>query len=222
MDDLFLILVIAGIIAFFYFRKKDRRKRNVAAVIAAVSFVLFGLTTDGSESSETATENPEEATEEVAESTEEVDEEIDEDELEEIAEEVDSEEEPEEKVVEEPEMTMEEMRAIDQENTEWRTDVTWENMARTPDDYLLDYVEIEGEVQTVQEEGDKVLIQLMMDGDVDTPVIVEAEEEFLESRILEGDWLTVQGYLMDLTQYQTVLGATVTAPYFYGDFITIN
>ena len=122
----------------------------------------------------------------------------------------------------EEEIDWEEARAIDQENIDWRTDVTWDNLARNYEDYASEYVQIEGEAQTVQSDSDMVYIQLMMNGDVDQPVIVEAEQEYLESRILEGDWLTVQGYVLTLTDYQTVLGKTVTAPYFYGDFVTIH
>src|SRR5699024_10126839 len=122
----------------------------------------------------------------------------------------------------EEEIDWEEARAIDQENIDWRTDVTWDNLARNYEDYASEYVQIEGEAQTVQSDNDMVYIQLMMNGDVDQPVIVEAEQEYLESRILEGDWLTVQGYVLTLTDYQTVLGKTVTAPYFYGDFVTIH
>lgn len=122
----------------------------------------------------------------------------------------------------EEEIDWEEARAIDQENIDWRTDVTWDNLARNYEDYVLEYIEIEGEVQTVQSDSDTVYIQLMMNGDVNHPVIVEAEQEYLESRIIEGDWLTVQGNVLGLTDYQTVLGKTITAPYFYGDFVTIH
>lgn len=44
MDNLFALLILVGIGGFFYFRKKDKKKRNISIVIAVISFVLFGVT----------------------------------------------------------------------------------------------------------------------------------------------------------------------------------
>lgn len=44
MDNLFMILVLAGIGGIFYFRKKDKKKRNISIAVAIVSFILFGIT----------------------------------------------------------------------------------------------------------------------------------------------------------------------------------
>lgn len=44
MENLFVLLVLIGVGGFFYFRKRDKRKRNISIGIALISFVLFGVT----------------------------------------------------------------------------------------------------------------------------------------------------------------------------------
>ena len=65
MDDLFMILILIGIGGIFYFRKKDKKKRNISIVVAIVSFILFGITSPDVEDGHEKPEEPE--TEEVTE-----------------------------------------------------------------------------------------------------------------------------------------------------------
>lgn len=44
MSNLFAVLFLGAIGGIFYFRKKDKKKRNIAIVVAIISFILFGLT----------------------------------------------------------------------------------------------------------------------------------------------------------------------------------
>lgn len=44
MDNLFVFLTLVGIGGIFYFRKKDKKKRNYSIGLAVISFILFGLT----------------------------------------------------------------------------------------------------------------------------------------------------------------------------------
>ena len=43
MIDLFMLLLLAGAFGTFYFRKKDKKKRNNSIALMIVSFVLFGV-----------------------------------------------------------------------------------------------------------------------------------------------------------------------------------
>lgn len=55
MSNLFVVLLLGSIGGIFYFRKKDKKKRNIAIGVAIISFILFGLTSpeveDGYEAS---------------------------------------------------------------------------------------------------------------------------------------------------------------------------
>lgn len=114
----------------------------------------------------------------------------------------------------------ESMRQAELEETDWKQ-VTWEDLMRT-DDYLFDTVEVNGEVLVVQNSGDSTIIQLMKDGDSDAPVIIEVLNEYLDKKVLEGDWINAKGTYMQVTEYQTVLGANKQAPHIVADFITIQ
>ncbi|SJN45595.1 hypothetical protein FM115_11185 [Marinilactibacillus psychrotolerans 42ea] len=72
MEDLSMILILAGVFGMFYFWKKDKKKRNIAAIITIISFVIFGFSTDPIESeieSEDVTEEQDVTTEDVVEET---------------------------------------------------------------------------------------------------------------------------------------------------------
>lgn len=43
MENLLVLLVFAGIVGVLFFRKKDKTKRNVSAIISIVSFIIFGM-----------------------------------------------------------------------------------------------------------------------------------------------------------------------------------
>ena len=68
MSNLFVVLLLGAIGGIFYFRKKDKKKRNIAIGVAIISFILFGLTSpeveDGyqaskeSETQESSTNEP--------------------------------------------------------------------------------------------------------------------------------------------------------------------
>lgn len=68
MENLFAVLILAGIGGIFYFRKKDKKKRNISIAVAIVSFILFGITSpDVEEGYEKGVESATEETEKEAE-----------------------------------------------------------------------------------------------------------------------------------------------------------
>ncbi|MGF3214571.1 hypothetical protein ACQV2X_05375 [Facklamia sp. P12945] len=106
-------------------------------------------------------------------------------------------------------------------NTDWKS-ISWEELMRNSEDYPFSAVEVQGEVQVVQKDGKDIFIQLKGDGDVDQPFMISTSKDDLESNVLEGDWLTVKGYFLQLLQYETVLGAQKEAPLVVAEKITIN
>src|SRR5699024_3031858 len=150
-----------------------KKKVFISLGVMVASFILFGLTVDNEEVDQKQ-EQMELAEQQEAEEKERLEKEQAEKEQKEKEQEEKEQEEKEEKEKEaedlaedtEEEIDWEEARAIDQENIDWRTDVTWDNLARNYEDYASEYVQIEGEAQTVQSDSDMVYIQLMMNGDV--------------------------------------------------------
>lgn len=54
-----MILMLAGIIGIFYFWRKDKKKRNISAIVAVISFVIFGIFADDSETENNTESNNE-------------------------------------------------------------------------------------------------------------------------------------------------------------------
>lgn len=88
METLLSLFVFAGIGGIFYFRKKDKKKRNISIIVAVVSFLLFGLFSELQDNEEQVEEEIVQEDEEVVEEEAEVEEEV----KEEIVEEDDDEE----------------------------------------------------------------------------------------------------------------------------------
>ena len=93
-----------------------------------------------------------------------------------------------------------------------RTDVTYDNLMRTPDDYFGQVVQLSGTViQTIN--GDGIVQQrVALNDDYDQIVLIEYPEELPEVRLLDDDYVTFTGVSFGTIEYETVLGATLEIP----------
>ena len=103
-----------------------------------------------------------------------------------------------------------------------RTDVTYDNLMRTPDDYLGQVVQLSGTVlQTIT--GDGVVQQrVALYDDYDQIVLIEYSEDLPEVRLLDDDYITFTGVSFGTIEYETVLGATLEIPSILVDRINIE
>ena len=93
-----------------------------------------------------------------------------------------------------------------------RTDVTYDNLMRTPDDYFGEIVQYSGIVlQTITGDG-TVQQRVALYDDYDKIVLIEYREELLETRILDDDYITFTGLAFGTITYETVLGSTLEIP----------
>lgn len=89
--------------------------------------------------------------------------------------------------------------------------VAVKDIERNPDDYFYSKVAFKGEVfQLAKEDGD--WLEFLLDTGEDDPVYVVYMKHEGESRILEGDKITVYGYCYKLYSYNSVLGTKMTVP----------
>lgn len=95
----------------------------------------------------------------------------------------------------------------------YKSDITYDQIARTPDDYLLEKVKFSGKVIQVME-GDDTTNQLRVaiNDNYDTVMLVEYEKDILDSRILEDDYINMYGYSMGVITYESTLGGNITIP----------
>ena len=178
-----------------------------------------GGSTEGSDTTTTTDNDTEEVSSEVEESVEAE---------ESLAEEREAKEEEERLAKEKEEEERLEQESIEVEE-EWqeeldnaRTDVTYDNLMRTPDDYLGEIVQLSGTVlQTIN--GDGVVQQrVALYDDYDQIVLIEYSEDLPEVRLLDDDYITFTGVSFGTIEYETVLGATLEIPSILVDRINIG
>lgn len=92
------------------------------------------------------------------------------------------------------------------------TGITYEQLARTPDDYMLKKVKFSGKVIQVLEDEDNTQIRLAVNDNYDTIIYIEYESNIVSSRVLEDDYITVSGVSMGLLSYKSTMGGTITIP----------
>ena len=102
--------------------------------------------------------------------------------------------------------------AAEEEAQEYETGITYEQLARNPDDYEGEKVTFTGEVVQVMEDTDYIEIRLAVDGDYDTIIYGGYDSSIVDSRVLEEDTITIYGVSVGTVTYETVLGDTVTIP----------
>lgn len=98
------------------------------------------------------------------------------------------------------------------EKVGYETGITYDQLARTPDDYLLEKVKFSGKVIQVVEDSDEITIRLAVNSDYDTVLICAYDPSIVTSRVLDDDKITIYGYSMGLYTYESTLGASITVP----------
>lgn len=107
-----------------------------------------------------------------------------------------------------------------EEKLGYETGITFNQLARNPDDYLLKKVKFTGAViQVIEGDGTTTQIRLAVNSDYDKIILVEYDSSIVSSRILDDDIITVYGQSFGLISYQSTLGGTITIPSVYADKI---
>ena len=99
-----------------------------------------------------------------------------------------------------------------EEKMGYETGITYDQLARTPDNYIGDKVKFTGNVVQVLEADDYVQIRLAVNGNYDTILLGEYEKDIVSSRVLENDKITIYGTSLGVISYESTLGATITIP----------
>ena len=99
-------------------------------------------------------------------------------------------------------------------------------ISRNPSSYTGNHYTFTGKVLQVleQEYSDYTLVNLRIatKGNADNAVFVTYRRPKDSDRVLEGDSVTVYGECQGLYSYESVMGSTITLPYFEADTVGIN
>lgn len=102
--------------------------------------------------------------------------------------------------------------AAEKEKKGYETGITFNNIARNPDDYMLEKVKFKGTVVQVIEGGSQINLRFAIGDDYDKVILVYYPPSLLKSRVLEDDEITVYGTSMGLFTYESTMGGEITVP----------
>jgi len=94
----------------------------------------------------------------------------------------------------------------------YETGITYDQLARTPDDYIGKKVKFHGKVIQVMEGDGTTQIRFAVNEDYDTIIYGEFDSSIVDSRILEDDVITIMGISSGLLTYESTMGASISIP----------
>lgn len=106
----------------------------------------------------------------------------------------------------------------------WNSQITYSQLARTPDDYVGNKITFEGKVIQVSESSysDTVYLRVATSDDYNKVMLIEYDSSILSSRILEDDEIRFYGTSTGLYTYESTCGKSVTIPAATVEHITIQ
>lgn len=113
---------------------------------------------------------------------------------------------------EEAKKAEEQRKKEEEEKKGYDTGITYDQLARTPDDYEYKKVKFEGKVIQVMEDGEDVQIRLAVSGNYDKVLFCSYKKSITSSRVLENDYITVRGISAGTITYESTMGGNITIP----------
>ena len=101
-----------------------------------------------------------------------------------------------------------------QDKASYRWDISYDQLARTPDDYLGQLVAMSGKVLQVMEGDGKVQLRVGVNDDYNTVAYLEYDSTIIPERILEDDYINFYGMSYGLLTYKSTMGGNITIPAF--------
>ncbi len=101
-----------------------------------------------------------------------------------------------------------------EEKAGYETGITYDQLARTPDDYKDEKVKFQGKVLQILEDADHdyIHMRLAVNGSYDDVLYCEYKKNIVSQRVLEDDVITIYGVSYGLYSYDTAIGSKVTIP----------
>ena len=94
----------------------------------------------------------------------------------------------------------------------FKSDVSYDEIARHPNDYDGELLTYSGEVAQVIEGDGTTELRIAVDGDYDDIIYGIYDNRILDSRLLEDDKIQFYGESCGIISYQSTLGATISIP----------
>ena len=102
--------------------------------------------------------------------------------------------------------------AEEKERIGYNTGITYDQLARTPDDYIGEKVKFKGKVIQVMEGDGETQIRVAVNSDYDTVIFAAFSKDIVSSRVLEDDIVTLYGMSTGLLTYKSTMGGNISIP----------
>lgn len=99
------------------------------------------------------------------------------------------------------------------------TGITYDQLARTPDDYIGSLVKFKGKVVQVMEGDGTTELRVAVKSDYDKIIYVFYDSSIVTTRVLEDDTITIMGMSTGLLSYESTMGGVITIPSIAVDII---
>ena len=103
-------------------------------------------------------------------------------------------------------------KAEEEERKGYDTGITYNQLARTPDEYEGEKVKFRGRVVQVMEGDGETQLRIAVNSNYDTVLFGFYDSSIVDSRILDDDIITVMGISMGLITYKSTMGGNITIP----------
>ncbi|WP_206099954.1 toxin regulator [Oribacterium sp. C9] len=126
------------------------------------------------------------------------------------------------KKAEEESIAAEKAAAEAKEKLGYDTGITYEQLARNPEDYRGEKIKFTGTVLQVIESSSEIQLRLATSKGYDDVIYCKYSPDIVSSRILEDDRITVYGKSSGTVSYQSTLGGKITIPGMHVDKIDLK
>lgn len=102
----------------------------------------------------------------------------------------------------------EERLKAEKEAKGYETGITYEQLARNPDEYIGEKIKFKGEaIQVIEDQSsNEIQIRLAVNGDYDRILLIGYDQSIVSQRVLEDDNITVYGLSIGTITYQSTMG----------------
>lgn len=100
----------------------------------------------------------------------------------------------------------------EEEKKGYETGITYDQLARSPDDHDGGKIKFSGKVVQVMEGDGETQIRIAVNNNYDTILYGVYDSSLVDSRILEDDMITVMGLSAGLLSYESTMGGKITIP----------
>lgn len=110
----------------------------------------------------------------------------------------------------------------EEERIGYETGITYDQLARTPDEFKGKKAKFTGKVLQVMEGQGETQLRVAVSGNYDKVLYVAYKSDIINSRVLENDKVTIKGKSAGIYTYKSTMGGEISIPAMLVEKIDIN